>query len=76
MRDFRSISLCNVIYKVLSKALTNHLKGVYGKCILEEQSAFIKGWNILDNALIENEISHHMKCKVQGKNKWRDHFED
>ncbi|RZB54606.1 putative transcription repressor OFP9 [Glycine soja] len=67
MKDLRLKSLCNVIYKILSKALLNRLKKVIGRCISEQQYAFIQGKSMLDNALIANEVIHHMKCKVRGK---------
>lgn len=67
MKDLCPISLCNMLYKILSKFLTNRLKKDNGKCISADQSTFIHGHSILDNALIANEILHHMKCKVKGK---------
>ena len=38
-----------------------------GKLISIEQSTFIHEHSILGNALIADEILHHMKCKVKGK---------
>ena len=43
------------------------VKKVIGRCISEQQYAFIQGKSMLDNALIANEVIHHMKCKVRGK---------
>lgn len=66
MRDLRPISLCNVIYKILAKTLANRLAKVISVCISEEQSAFISGRSIVDNALIATELLHYMKCKRNG----------
>jgi len=51
-----------VLYKILSKVLANLLKKVIGERISGAIS-FIEGRSILHNALIANEIVHHMKCK-------------
>lgn len=68
MKDRRLISLCNVIYKIMSKVLANRPKQILPKCIYETQSAFVEGISILDNALVTFEIIHHMKCKTKRKN--------
>jgi hypothetical protein len=62
-----SISICNVLYKVVSKLIANRLKIYLAKCMAEEQSTFVKGRSILDNALIATEIIHALKHKTRGR---------
>ena len=66
MTDFRPISLCNVIYKLISKTLANCLKAILPFIILENQSAFMANRLIIDNALVCYEIMHYLKHKRNG----------
>jgi len=68
MNDWRPITLCNVLYKVISKVLANILKIVLPKCISETQSAFVTGRSILDNDMVAIEVIHYMKTKTRGTN--------
>ncbi|KAL5568114.1 hypothetical protein UlMin_024689 [Ulmus minor] len=65
--DYRPISLCNVIYKIISKMLSNRLWLVMDNVISEEQSAFIPGRLISDNAIIGFECLHAIKRKRSKK---------
>ncbi|GAU37233.1 hypothetical protein TSUD_375350 [Trifolium subterraneum] len=67
MKDLRHISLCNVLYKMISKVLANRLKCCLDKCVSQEQSAFVEGRSILDNALICTEVIHALKRKTKGR---------
>ncbi|KAK2438202.1 hypothetical protein QL285_023013 [Trifolium repens] len=67
MKDLRPISLCNVLYKMVSKVLANRLMYCLEKCVSEEQSAFIEGRSILDNALIVVEIINALKRRTRGR---------
>ena len=68
MKDFRPISLCNIIYKIISKTLANRLKKHLSEIIVENQSAFVPGRSIFDNAMIAFETVHCMKKKRLGGN--------
>ncbi|GKC27774.1 RNA-directed DNA polymerase, eukaryota, reverse transcriptase zinc-binding domain protein [Tanacetum coccineum] len=54
--DYRPIACCNVLYKCISKILTNRIKGSLNKLVIINQSAFIPGKSIQDNIFITQEL--------------------
>lgn len=56
MKDYRPISCCNVMYKVISKILANRMKGLLPLFMSLNQSAFVKDRLIMENVLLASEL--------------------
>ena len=70
MSEYRPISLCNVVYKFITKALANHLKRYLDPTILTTQNAFVPDRLITDNAMIAFELMHSLKPRINIKKGW------
>lgn len=64
---FRSVSLCNVLYKIVAKIVVNRMSGILDGCIDEAQGAFISGQQISGNVLIAYEVLHTLKMEKWGR---------
>lgn len=56
IKDYRPISCCNVMYKVISKLLANRLKEILPMAIAPNQSAFIKDRLMMENLMLASEL--------------------
>lgn len=59
VRDYRPISIINIIPKIISKVLANRLSGSLPVLISTRQSAFLKGRFISENFIATRELLHH-----------------
>lgn len=59
--QFRLISLCNFVYKVVAKILAAYLRKYLGKIISPNQGVFIEGKWIAENTLVAQEMVHKVK---------------
>lgn len=66
MSYLRSISLCNVIYKIVSKVLAKRMKWLMDGVVADTQNAFIPGRLISGNILVSFEVMHYLKRKRRG----------
>ena len=61
--QYRSIALCNVVYKIISKVIANRLKPLLPMLILQDHAGFMEGREILYNIIQSHEIIHTLKSK-------------
>ncbi|WZZ44961.1 hypothetical protein YC2023_041220 [Brassica napus] len=56
--NYRPISCCNTLYKVISKLLVKRLKPILPTLILPNQTAFVQGRLLVENTILASEIIH------------------
>lgn len=62
-----TISLYNVIDKIIAKVIANRLKVVLPTAVSFSQIAFVPGGLIYCNVLMAFEVHHYLKRKTKGK---------
>ena len=67
MSDCRPISLGNVISRIVSKIVANHLKHVLPMVISDAQRAFVPNRLITDNTTVVYELLHRMRNQRKGR---------
>lgn len=60
VNQFRPISLCNTIYKILSKVIVNRLKNCVAEIVSPFQIGFIPGRSVHENIVVAQEMIHCM----------------
>ena len=63
--DYRPISCCNMIYKIIAKIIAQSIKPILSKVITEEQFGFLQNRQILDAVSIAQEVIHSIKKEKQ-----------
>ena len=61
--DFRPITYCNLIYKLIAKIIATRLKIIPSEIILKEQYGFLYKWQINDVVVITHEALHSIKAQ-------------
>nr|GEW67696.1 hypothetical protein [Tanacetum cinerariifolium] len=61
--DYGPISSCNVLYKCISKIISNRIIDALKEVISHNQSAFVPGRRISDNILMTQELMHNYHRK-------------
>ena len=66
INNYRPISLCNTIYKVVTKIIVARIRPLLSNLISPVQAAFVLGRRGVDNTIIVQELIHTMG-KTKGK---------
>ncbi|KAK9997319.1 hypothetical protein SO802_022005 [Lithocarpus litseifolius] len=61
--NFRPISLCNSVYKIITKILVARIRPFLDKLISPYQAAFVLGRKGMDNVIIAHELIHTISRK-------------
>jgi len=65
--DYRPISLCNCVYKIISKIISKRIKRILSKNVSGEQFGFLEGRQIHEAIGVAQEGLHNMKTlKIEG----------
>ena len=64
LADYRPISCCNVLYKLVTKIPSNRLMFIIEALISANQNAFLKGRQISDCTLLAHELIRDFKKKI------------
>ena len=65
--NYRPISLCNTVYKIVTKVIVARLRPLLDKLISPVQAAFIPGRKGIDNTIIVQEVIHSITTKKRGE---------
>jgi hypothetical protein len=66
LNQFRPISLCNTVYKIVTKIIVNRLRPILGNLVSPFQAAFVPGRRGIDNVIIAQELIHSIQRKRVG----------
>ena len=53
--------MCNVVYKIITKVISNRLKTLLHFLISPEQTGYVEGRQILDGIILAHEVTHSLK---------------
>ena len=64
--NYRLISLCNIVYKIITKIIVARIRPMLDKLVCPVQSAVVSGRKGVNNAILVQEIIHTIS-KMKGK---------
>jgi hypothetical protein len=60
-KQYRPITLCNVIYKIITKVIAMRLKPILPFVISKEKAGYMEGRKIMDSVILAHEVIHSLK---------------